>query len=50
MRSMCYLLCAQVAAVSNRVFVCFRSSECAQEDTEGGYECVPVQAPLTWQV
>lgn len=48
---MCCLLCAQVAAVSNRVFVCFGSSECAQEeDMEGGFECVPVQAPLTWQV
>lgn len=51
MRSMRYLLCAQVAAVSNRIFVCFGSSECAQEeDVEGGFECVPVQAPLTWQV
>lgn len=51
MRSMCCLLCAQVAAVSDRVFVCFGSSECArEEDTEGGFECVPVQAPLTRQV
>lgn len=44
-------LCAQVAAVSNRVFVCFRLPECAQEeDMVGGLECVPVRAPLTWQV
>lgn len=46
-----YRLCAQVAAVSNRVFVCFRLPECAQEeDMVGGLECVPVRAPLTWQV
>lgn len=36
MRSMCYLLCAQVAAVSNRVFVCFGSPECAQAEDMGG--------------
>ena len=30
------LLCAQVAAVSNRVFVCFGSSECAQEEDMAG--------------
>lgn len=43
-------LCAQVAAVSNRVFVCFGSSECAQEEDMGDGLSVPVQAPLTWQV
>lgn len=46
-----YLLRAQVAAVSNRAFVCFRLPECAQEeDVSGGLECMPVWAPLTWQV
>lgn len=36
--------------MSSRVFVCFGSSECAQEEDVVGVECVPVQAPLTWQV
>lgn len=46
-----YLLGAQVVAVSNRVFVCFGLPECArEEDRMGGFECMPVWAPLTWQV
>lgn len=46
-----YLPRAQVVAVSNGVFVCFRLPECArEEDRTGGLECVPVWAPLTWQV
>lgn len=46
------LVCARVAAVADRgVFVCFRLPERAkEEDMVGGLECVPVQAPLTWQV